>query len=242
METNQTFPLSMHCGNEVSLKVDAVQDSWLWHKRFRHLNFQGLKLLQKKSMVKRLLEIEATTEACEWFCQNPKLLQNLPLNTYVPCMPYPERLIPKAKDQQLKGSMQNLVKVQINLPLLDAIKKIPSHTQLCKPKTHDCYYKNCKSLRAPNILPEFIAGQLKNRVSFGKAMKRAIELTEHADTKGIQVQITRHIDGKEIARVEWIREGSVPLQTIQAEIDYSLSCWNYLWGIRHPIWIFVDKE
>ncbi|KAK5842961.1 hypothetical protein PVK06_005385 [Gossypium arboreum] len=59
----------------------------------------------------------------------------------------------------------------------------------------------------PNILAEFIAGQLKNRVSFRKAMKKAIELIEQADTKGIQIQIARRIDGKEIARVEWIREG-----------------------------------
>ncbi|MFS7940026.1 putative ribosomal protein S3 [Helianthus anomalus] len=72
----------------------------------------------------------------------------------------------------------------------------------------------------PNILAEFIAGQLKNRVSFRKAMKKAIELTEQADTKGIQVQIAGRIDGKEIARVEWIREGRVPLQTIRAKIDY----------------------
>lgn len=56
----------------------------------------------------------------------------------------------------------------------------------------------------PNILAEFIAGQLKNRVSFRKAMKKAIELTEQADTKGIQIQIAGRIDGKEIARVEWI--------------------------------------
>ncbi|KAG4169342.1 hypothetical protein ERO13_A12G090125v2, partial [Gossypium hirsutum] len=72
----------------------------------------------------------------------------------------------------------------------------------------------------PNILAEFIAGQLKNRVSFRKAMKKAIELTEQADTKGIQIQIAGHIDGKEIARVEWIREGRVPLQTIGAKIEY----------------------
>ncbi|KAK5811259.1 hypothetical protein PVK06_026584 [Gossypium arboreum] len=58
----------------------------------------------------------------------------------------------------------------------------------------------------PNILAEFIARQLKNRVSFRKAMKKAIESTEQADTKGIQIQIAGRIDGKEIARVEWIRE------------------------------------
>ncbi|RYR28767.1 hypothetical protein Ahy_B01g052932 [Arachis hypogaea] len=58
----------------------------------------------------------------------------------------------------------------------------------------------------PNILAEFIAGQLRNRILFRKVMKKAIELTEQAGTKGIQVQIAGHIDGKEIARVEWIGE------------------------------------
>lgn len=53
----------------------------------------------------------------------------------------------------------------------------------------------------PNILAEFIAVQLKNRVSFRKAMKKAIELTEQADTKGIQIQIAGRIDGKEIAQI-----------------------------------------
>ncbi|KAI3886697.1 hypothetical protein MKX03_011119 [Papaver bracteatum] len=84
----------------------------------------------------------------------------------------------------------------------------------------------------PNILAEFIAGQLKNRVSFRKAMKKAIELTEQADTKGIQVQIAGRIDGKEIARVEWIREGRVPLQTIRAKIDYCSYTVRTIYGIR----------
>nr|YP_010876087.1 ribosomal protein S3 [Hemiboea parvibracteata]WHE17109.1 ribosomal protein S3 [Hemiboea parvibracteata] len=95
----------------------------------------------------------------------------------------------------------------------------------------------------PNILAEFIAGQLKNRVSFRKAMKKAIELTEQADTKGIQVQIAGRIDGKEIARVEWIREGRVPLQTIRAKIDYCSYIVRTIYGVLGiKIWIFLDKE
>nr|YP_010389457.1 ribosomal protein S3 [Delavaya toxocarpa]UPQ44778.1 ribosomal protein S3 [Delavaya toxocarpa]UYA96898.1 ribosomal protein S3 [Delavaya toxocarpa]UZC54229.1 ribosomal protein S3 [Delavaya toxocarpa] len=95
----------------------------------------------------------------------------------------------------------------------------------------------------PNILAEFIAGQLKNRVSFRKAMKKAIELTEQANTKGIQVQIAGRIDGKEIARVEWIREGRVPLQTIGATIDYCSYTVRTIYGVLGiKIWIFVDKE
>nr|WPX85742.1 ribosomal protein S3 [Aegle marmelos] len=95
----------------------------------------------------------------------------------------------------------------------------------------------------PNILAEFIAGQLKNRVSFRKAMKKAIELTEQADTKGIQVQIAGRLDGKEIARAEWIREGRVPLQTIGAKIDYCSYTVRTIYGVLGiKIWIFVDEK
>lgn len=95
----------------------------------------------------------------------------------------------------------------------------------------------------PNILAEFIAAQLKNRVSFRKAMKKAIELTEQTDTKGIQVQIAGRIDGKEIARVEWIREGRVPLQTIGAKIDYCSYTVQTIYGVLGiKIWIFVAAE
>nr|YP_009646966.1 30S ribosomal protein S3 [Cephalotus follicularis]QCX32044.1 30S ribosomal protein S3 [Cephalotus follicularis]UZT28345.1 ribosomal protein S3 [Cephalotus follicularis] len=95
----------------------------------------------------------------------------------------------------------------------------------------------------PNIVAEFIAGQLKNRVSFRKVMKKAIELTEQANTKGIQIQIAGRIDGKEIARVEWIREGRVPLQTIRAKIEYCSYTVRTIYGVLGiKIWIFVDKE
>nr|YP_009748279.1 ribosomal protein S3 [Pogonia japonica]YP_009748355.1 ribosomal protein S3 [Pogonia minor]QII89959.1 ribosomal protein S3 [Pogonia japonica]QII90035.1 ribosomal protein S3 [Pogonia minor] len=94
----------------------------------------------------------------------------------------------------------------------------------------------------PNILAEYIALQLKNRVSFRKAIKKAIELTEQTDTKGIQVQIAGRIDGKEIARVEWIREGRVPLQTINAKIDHCSHTIRTIYGVLGiKIWIFVNQ-
>nr|YP_008081845.1 30S ribosomal protein S3 [Cymbidium tracyanum]YP_009934729.1 ribosomal protein S3 [Cymbidium mastersii]YP_010262845.1 30S ribosomal protein S3 [Cymbidium maguanense]YP_010262997.1 30S ribosomal protein S3 [Cymbidium eburneum var. longzhouense]YP_010263224.1 30S ribosomal protein S3 [Cymbidium gaoligongense]YP_010528349.1 30S ribosomal protein S3 [Cymbidium iridioides]QGX42933.1 30S ribosomal protein S3 [Cymbidium eburneum]WEV85754.1 ribosomal protein S3 [Cymbidium lowianum]AGK25658.1 30S len=95
----------------------------------------------------------------------------------------------------------------------------------------------------PNILAEYIALQLKNRVSFRKAMKKAIELTEQTGTKGIQVQIAGRIDGKEIARIEWIREGRVPLQTIRAKIDHCSYTIRTIYGVLGiKIWIFVNQE
>nr|YP_009688119.1 ribosomal protein S3 [Platanthera chlorantha]QEE59407.1 ribosomal protein S3 [Platanthera chlorantha] len=95
----------------------------------------------------------------------------------------------------------------------------------------------------PNILAEYIALQLKNRVSFRKAIKKAIELTEQTGIKGIQVQIAGRIDGKEIARVEWIREGRVPLQTIRAKIDHCSHTIRTIYGVLGiKIWIFVNQE
>nr|YP_009769123.1 ribosomal protein S3 [Falcataria moluccana]YP_009769157.1 ribosomal protein S3 [Falcataria moluccana]QIS99741.1 ribosomal protein S3 [Falcataria moluccana]QIS99775.1 ribosomal protein S3 [Falcataria moluccana] len=95
----------------------------------------------------------------------------------------------------------------------------------------------------PNILAEFIAEQLKNRVPFKGVMKKAIELTEQAGTKGVQVQIAGRIDGKEIARVYWMREGRVPLQTIRAKIDYCSYTVRTIYGVLGiKIWIFVNEE
>nr|YP_009436754.1 ribosomal protein S3 [Cyphia phyteuma]YP_009436787.1 ribosomal protein S3 [Cyphia phyteuma]ATG27129.1 ribosomal protein S3 [Cyphia phyteuma]ATG27164.1 ribosomal protein S3 [Cyphia phyteuma] len=100
-----------------------------------------------------------------------------------------------------------------------------------------------KPYRNPNILAEFIADQLKNRVSVRKAMKKAIQLTEQANTKGIRVQIAGRIDGKDIARVDWIQEGRVPLQTIQAKIDYCSYTIRTIHGVLGiKIWIFIDGE
>nr|QAX91666.1 30S ribosomal protein S3 [Diapensia purpurea] len=103
--------------------------------------------------------------------------------------------------------------------------------------------KIAKPYRNPTILAEFIAGQLKNRVSFRKAMKKAIELTQNTNTKGIRVQIAGRLDGKDIARVQWIREGRVPLQTIRAKIDYCSYPVQTIYGVLGiKIWIFIDEE
>lgn len=95
----------------------------------------------------------------------------------------------------------------------------------------------------PNILAEFIAVQLKNRVPFRRVMKKAIELTKQAGTKGVQVQIAGRADGKEIAHVNWMREGRVPLQTIRAKIDYCSYTVRTIYGVLGiKVWIFVNEE
>jgi small subunit ribosomal protein S3 len=100
-----------------------------------------------------------------------------------------------------------------------------------------------QSYGQPKILAEYIASQLQNRVSFRKAMKKAMEFTEQTDTKGIQIQIAGRIGGKDKAHVVWIREGRVPLQTIRAKMDYCSYTVRTIDGaLGIKIWIFVDEE
>ena len=95
----------------------------------------------------------------------------------------------------------------------------------------------------PIILAQYIAGQLKERVPFRKAMREAVEKTKKAKIKGIRVQIAGRLGGKDIARVEWIRKGRVPLQTIRAKIDYCSYPVRTIYGVLGiKIWIFRDKK
>jgi small subunit ribosomal protein S3 len=97
--------------------------------------------------------------------------------------------------------------------------------------------------RNPIILAQYIAEQLKQRVPFRKAMKKAIAKAKKEKIKGIRVQIAGRLGGKDIARVEWIRKGRVPLQTIRAKIDYCSYPVRTIYGVLGiKIWIFRDKK
>lgn len=70
------------------------------------------------------------------------------------------------------------------------------------------------------VLADFIRQQLERRMAFRRVMKSAIVKAQKAGVKGIKVQVSGRLNGAEIARTEWIREGQVPLHTLRANIDY----------------------
>jgi small subunit ribosomal protein S3 len=70
------------------------------------------------------------------------------------------------------------------------------------------------------ILAGLIRQQLEKRVPFRRAMKTVIQKAQKSGVKGIKVQVSGRLNGAEIARTEWIREGQVPLHTLRANIDY----------------------
>jgi small subunit ribosomal protein S3 len=90
-----------------------------------------------------------------------------------------------------------------------------------------------------NIIGEFIAEQLEKRIPFRRATRQAIQKAQRANAQGIKVQVSGRLNGAEIARSEWVREGRVPLQTLRADVDYATKEANTTYGILGiKVWVF----
>lgn len=102
---------------------------------------------------------------------------------------------------------------------------------------------NIAEIRKPELdaqlVAEGIAQQLERRVMFRRAMKRSVQNTMRLGALGIKVQVAGRLNGGEIARTEWTREGRVPLHTFRADIDYALAEAMTTYGvIGVKVWIF----
>ena len=105
---------------------------------------------------------------------------------------------------------------------------------------------NIVEVRMPEIdgqlVAESIAQQLERRVSFRRAMKRAVQNSMRMGALGIRVNVAGRLGGVEIARTEWYREGRVPLHTLRADIDYATAVAATPYGvIGVKVWIFKGE-
>jgi small subunit ribosomal protein S3 len=105
---------------------------------------------------------------------------------------------------------------------------------------------NIVEVRKPELdaalVAESIAQQLERRVSFRRAMKRAVQNAMRMGALGIRVNVAGRLGGAEIARTEWYREGRVPLHTLRADIDYALAEASTPYGIIGiKVWIFKGE-
>ena len=105
---------------------------------------------------------------------------------------------------------------------------------------------NIAEIRKPELdaqlVSEGIAQQLEKRVMFRRAMKRAVTNTMRSGALGIKVRVSGRLNGAEIARTEWYREGRIPLHTFRADIDYGLSEAMTTYGvIGVKVWIFKGE-
>ncbi len=92
------------------------------------------------------------------------------------------------------------------------------------------------------LIAENIAQQLERRVSFRRVVRQAIQRAQRADVGGIKIQVSGRLNGAEIARTEWTREGRVPLHTLRADIDYSYRTAKTIYGILGvKVWVFKGE-
>ncbi|BAY07294.1 30S ribosomal protein S3 [Calothrix sp. NIES-2098] len=92
------------------------------------------------------------------------------------------------------------------------------------------------------LIAEYIAQQLERRVSFRRVVRQAIQRAQRAGVQGIKVQVSGRLNGAEIARTEWTREGRVPLHTLRADIDYSYCTAKTVYGILGiKVWVFKGE-
>ena len=113
-------------------------------------------------------------------------------------------------------------------------------------KTGKPVYLNIIEIKQPDLdaqlVAENIAGQLERRVSFRRALKKAISNTMRLGAKGIKIMVSGRLGGAEIARKETYHEGTIPLQTIRADIDYGFTEAATTYGrIGVKVWIYKGE-
>ncbi len=105
---------------------------------------------------------------------------------------------------------------------------------------------NIEEVRKPELdatlVAQGIAQQLEKRIMFRRAMKRAVTNSMRLGAQGVKINVAGRLNGAEIARSEWYREGRVPLHTLRADIDYGFAEANTTYGvIGVKVWIFKGE-
>jgi len=106
---------------------------------------------------------------------------------------------------------------------------------------------NIEEIRKPEVdaqlIAESIGSQLEKRIMFRRAMKRAMQNAMRLGAQGIKIESSGRLNGIEIARTEWYREGRVPLHTLRADIDYGFAEAKTTYGvIGIKVWVFKGEQ
>jgi len=105
---------------------------------------------------------------------------------------------------------------------------------------------NIVEIRKPEIeaklIADSIAQQLERRVAFRRAMKRAVQSAMRLGAQGIRINCSGRLGGAEIARMEWYREGRVPLHTLRADVDFAYGTAKTTYGVCGvKVWVFKGE-
>lgn len=143
-----------------------------------------------------------------------------------------ELLIYAVNPNSLEGKLdkrENLRKLKSNL------KKVitkPKKIQIKVLQIHEF-------LNESSIVIQLLADEIKKRIPFRQAIRKMAGRLRVAGVEGFKIQVSGRLDGAEMARAEWVREGRVPLQTLRANISYSTQGVNTIYGVLGlKVWIF----
>nr|YP_009496846.1 ribosomal protein S3 [Pseudictyota dubia]AWT39559.1 ribosomal protein S3 [Pseudictyota dubia] len=93
-----------------------------------------------------------------------------------------------------------------------------------------------------SLIGDLVVEQLEDRIAFRKAIRKAMQSALDDNVNGIKIQVSGRLNGAEIARSEWIREGRVPLQTLRADIDYATKEAHTIYGVLGvKVWLFKSE-
>jgi len=93
-----------------------------------------------------------------------------------------------------------------------------------------------------SLIADLVVQQLEDRVAFRRAIREALQCAQDTQVNGIKIEVSGRLNGAEMARSEWIREGRVPLQTLRADIDYATKEANTIYGVLGvKVWLFKNE-
>ena len=122
--------------------------------------------------------------------------------------------------------------------LKDSIKSLVNESKQVRIKV----LQVARSENESSLVARSIGDQLEKRVAFRKAIRQTTQMLQKSGVKGFKIQVSGRLNGAEIARAEWAREGRVPLQTLRADISYATHRANTIYGVLGiKVWIF-NKE
>ena len=200
--------------NPIGLRLGIIKS---WDSRwFSEKNYS--ELLQEDINLRRfLMKRLSSAGISKIIIERPAKLANITLYTSRPGVIIGK----KGSDiEKLKKSVTKMVSGDVNINIVE-IKKPELDSQL---------------------VADNIAQQLEKRVAFRRAMKRAVQSAMRLGAEGIRVNCSGRLGGAEIARMEWYREGRVPLHTLRANIDYGVARANTTYGICGiKVWIFKGE-
>jgi small subunit ribosomal protein S3 len=143
--------------------------------------------------------------------------------------------------QKKLGNSKPSLKIFTGFLLKQTIRKLIRLFQL---KTGKKYYIGVKFLKNQfenaTLIAKYIASQLEKRVPFRRAVKQTIKKVQLTSIKGIKIEVSGRLNGVEIARSEWKRDGKIPLHTLKATMDYTHQIAETIYGvIGIKVWLFI---